>query len=162
MERLYEAAVRLALGEQPAEELPMVAAGALARGVDGPALRALAGLSRHDPSVELFREAMDELGAPVPAPREARLWRMRRTAEAAVAGRRGPRPASDEIYWSACRLDRSPFAVEVTDRFLGLCLAWDEHPAERPAVEEAMREAFRDLLRRLPPGPGPGHGRAAG
>ncbi|MEV0310243.1 hypothetical protein [Nonomuraea fuscirosea] len=47
MERLEEAAVLLVLEYMFSEELPLLAAEALARKVDSPALRELAGLFSH-------------------------------------------------------------------------------------------------------------------
>src|SRR5947208_2941247 len=90
VEILRRTAVKLALGDQPVEELPMVAAETLARGLDSLALRTLAGQSRHDSSVELFHQAMDELGSSVSAVEEAWLRRMLWAAEAIVKEKQHP------------------------------------------------------------------------
>ncbi|MGY1524921.1 hypothetical protein ACW69C_14275 [Streptomyces sp. MN3] len=69
MDRLGRAAVNLALGEQATEDLPVIAALAVADGLDSLALVELAGLSRQDPPADiqdLFVQAMAELGRPVP------------------------------------------------------------------------------------------------
>ena len=64
MQQLRDVAVRLAMDEPFGDDLPMAAAHALARGIDSPSLRELAGLSRGQSreAVDLFRQAMDELG----------------------------------------------------------------------------------------------------
>jgi hypothetical protein len=146
MERLRAAAARLALGEQPAEDLPMIAAEALARGVDGPLLRELAGLSRTDPSAELFAAAMAELGSPVPGAEDAWRYRMRAEAEAVVAGTVHPARGAHEVYWCAAHLPRTDDTSAVLAQFLGLWDSWEERPDIRPAVEAAIRAAAAALL----------------
>ena len=67
---MQAALVRLAVGEQPPEELPSLAAQALADGeIDGPLLRELAGLSAHQvrEAREMFLAAMAELNIRLPA-----------------------------------------------------------------------------------------------
>ncbi|MDH6143276.1 hypothetical protein P3T35_005310 [Kitasatospora sp. GP30] len=146
MDRLRRAAVRLALANQPSEELPMLAAEALAAGVDSPALRELAGLSRSDASQDLFIQAMTELGHPIPGRQDA--WRrlMLWEAEALLEGTRQPYQAGHEIYWCACHLERSPHIESVIVEFLGLWSTWEDHPIDREATERAMREAAARLL----------------
>ncbi|QLH22571.1 hypothetical protein [Streptomyces sp. Rer75] len=155
MKHLRKTAVDLVLGEQSTHELPMLAAEALARGVDSPALRTLAGLSRADASRELFWQAMAELGFPRPDPETAWHHRMRWAAQSLLRGELSPYDASDQIYWCASHLERSPHATSVTDRFLGLQLAWEELQGQAPAVEDQMREAATALLRASPDAPRP-------
>jgi hypothetical protein len=73
MEQLRDLAIRLAMDEPVGDDLPTAAAHALTRGVDSPSLRELAGLSKGQSreAVDLFRQAMDELGCPVPERRPA-------------------------------------------------------------------------------------------
>ena len=73
----------------------MAAAHALARGLDSPALRELAGLSP-----DLFHQAMDELATPVPDENGARLYLIREAAATIVAGRGDPEDLALEIDWS--------------------------------------------------------------
>ena len=87
MQQLRDVAVRLAMDEPVGDDLAMAAAHALARGIDSPSLRVLAGLSRGESreAVDLFRQAMDELGSPVPDEDGARLHLMRQAAATIVA-----------------------------------------------------------------------------
>lgn len=64
MEELSAAADRFAVGRIYPEDLPMVAAAALVRGLDSPALRELAGIHRSDcrDAPQVFLTALVELG----------------------------------------------------------------------------------------------------
>jgi hypothetical protein len=82
------AVLRLAVGEQPSEELPAIATDALVRGLDSPTLRQAAGVSPRDvhDAEDLFRAAVAELGIDLPHEQEA-LWRLvRYTAEQIASG----------------------------------------------------------------------------
>ncbi|MEU0838189.1 hypothetical protein ABZ370_01785 [Streptomyces sp. NPDC005962] len=155
MDQLRRTAVALVLAEQPTHELPLLAAEALARGVDSPALRTLAGLSRTDACRDIFWQAMAELGFPQPDTETAWRHRMIWAAQSLVEGERSPYDASDEIYWCASHLDQSPRTESVTHRFLDLQLAWEAHRGQAPAVERQMREAAIALLRASPDVPRP-------
>ncbi|MFD8571180.1 hypothetical protein [Streptomyces sp. NPDC057694] len=150
MDRLSRAAMKLALGEQPSEDLPMIAALALADGLESPALIDLAGLSRRDPAADirdLFAQALAELGRPLPGAEEAWRERMLDTARALLSGSLPPYEACDEIYWCACHLERPGSASELVVGFLGLWSSWEDRPDRRPAIERDMRAAAADLLR---------------
>ncbi|WP_158786411.1 MULTISPECIES: hypothetical protein [unclassified Streptomyces] len=80
---LGEAACRYQANDIPIEDVPMIAAVALAAGLDSPALRELAGLPRHaDPrDVRVaFEQALAECGIALPAPDVARRHGLRRLA----------------------------------------------------------------------------------
>ncbi len=77
--------VQAVLGTLPAD-LPMVAAQALARGLDSPALREVAGLGRADPAEELFTEALAELGLSWPTPGQAHLYAARHLCSRLLGG----------------------------------------------------------------------------
>src|SRR4029078_1676242 len=82
------AALRLAVDEQPPEDLPVVAADALARGFDSPALREAAGISRRDirDARDRFEDALAELGIAIPGRVDA-VWQLvRRVAREIVDG----------------------------------------------------------------------------
>ncbi|MFJ7075494.1 hypothetical protein [Streptomyces sp. NPDC098781] len=150
MDRLRRAAMKLALGEQPPEDLPMIAALALADGLESPALVELAGLSRRDPPADirdLFTEALAELGLPMPRVEEAWIDRMLDAARAMLSGSLSPYEASDEIYWCLCHLDRTDRVTEPMLLFAGLWSNWEDWPDGRPTIEQNMREAAADLLR---------------
>ncbi|WDQ02781.1 hypothetical protein PVK74_13630 [Micromonospora chalcea] len=103
MERLRDLAVRLAMDEPVGDDLAMAAAHALARGVDSPSLRGLAGLSKGQSreAVDLFRQAMEELGSPVPDESGARLHLMRAAAASIIDGEGDPEDLAHEIYWQS-------------------------------------------------------------
>ena len=84
------AAALLARRLLPPEELPMLAAHWLAAGLDGPALRELAGLSRRDPHVrELWAATLGELGVVPDAggERAAVVWAARQVAGGQMSAR---------------------------------------------------------------------------
>ncbi|WP_326722030.1 hypothetical protein OHT59_24015 [Streptomyces sp. NBC_00243] len=150
MDRLRRAAVKLALGEQPTEDLPMIAALALADGLDSPALVELAGLSRRDPPADirdLFVQAVAELGFPVPGVEEAWRERMLEAAKGMLSGSLTHYEASSEIYWCACHLERTDTATELVNLFIGLWSNWEDWPDQRASIERDMRLAAADLLR---------------
>jgi hypothetical protein len=68
---------RLMVGELSPEELPAIAAQALADGLDSPALREAAGVSALDPreARDAFIRAMNELGVTIPD-QTAAMWRL--------------------------------------------------------------------------------------
>ncbi|MDF3293390.1 hypothetical protein [Streptomyces silvisoli] len=151
VDRLRRVAVMLALGEQPVEELPTIAAESLEDGLDTPGLRELAGLSRRDHPADiraLFAQAMEELGSPVPDTEEAWRQRMLWAARAMVAGTLRPYNASNEIYWCACHLERTDTVTGLVDQFTGLWSTWEDWPDERAAIERDMLQAAAELLHR--------------
>ncbi|MDG4826067.1 hypothetical protein O7635_29820 [Asanoa sp. WMMD1127] len=137
VERLVRVADDRVLGRGRSEELPMVAAEALARGVDSPALRELAGLGRSDvrEAAELFERAMAELGHP-PRSKDAVAWaRIRDIADRLFTRRAAPPNAAEDIAALLCGLAESD---ERTDdlalRLVVLSDLWLDQPADRPAT----------------------------
>ncbi|MEV6702326.1 hypothetical protein AB0M68_35175 [Streptomyces sp. NPDC051453] len=150
MDRLRRAAMKQALGEQPTEDLPMMAALALADGLESPSLVELAGLSRRDPPADirdLFAQALAELGHPLPGVEEAWRERMLDAAQAMLSGSLSHYEASEEIYWCACHLDGTAMSTDLVLLFMGLWSNWEDWPDERPIIEQDMRVVAADLLR---------------
>ncbi|GLW71026.1 hypothetical protein Kpho02_33250 [Kitasatospora phosalacinea] len=86
---LGEAACRYRVDGIRPEELPMIAAEALAAGLDTPALCELAGLPRNAASGDVhdaFAQALAECGLPLPDPATARRHALRRLAAGLVDG----------------------------------------------------------------------------
>jgi hypothetical protein len=145
MEPLKLAAARLAIGEQAAEELPDIAADALVRGLDSPALRVAAGLPSRDVrgARDAFEDALRELDIPIPD-EQAALWMLTRDALEGIAG--GSLAAYDGASW-IWRSVYPRFELEGDLRvFVGLASEWDDHPGRRPDIERAIREAASALL----------------
>ncbi|MEU8421903.1 hypothetical protein AB0C15_13605 [Micromonospora sp. NPDC048835] len=148
MQQLRDLAIRLALDQPVGDDLPMAAAHALTRGVDSPSLRELAGLSKGQSreAVDLFLQAMDELGCPVPDESGARLHRMREAAAHIVAGEGDPEDLAHEIYWQAC-YSGMPELQAVGDRFLELYALWGAAADQAEEVVAVMKAAARSFLR---------------
>ncbi|MGP3961958.1 hypothetical protein ACTWPT_38825 [Nonomuraea sp. 3N208] len=152
MEQLEEAAVRLVLEDLLPDELPLLAAEALARGVDSPALRELAGLFSHEvrEARDLFYLAMDELGSPIPDMEEARRRMMAMVARWALKGEMSLHSAAHEVCWqSYYASDSRPLQTESMMRFLSLQSAWEDRPERRAEIEADIRAAMRQLLEEL-------------
>ncbi|MFL1429669.1 MULTISPECIES: hypothetical protein [unclassified Nocardiopsis] len=138
-------------------DLPMAAAQALARGLDSPSLREVAGLGRTDPAEEPFTEALAELGLSWPGYGEAHLHAARRVcsrllaeaAEAAdpaeVAG------AAEEVYHHLCA--NASWGEGEYDHlgFLHLTLEWEAARDGGPTAERgrSLVARFRELARTL-------------
>ncbi|MEU8217166.1 hypothetical protein AB0C47_15465 [Micromonospora taraxaci] len=151
MEQLRDLAIRLAMDEPVGDDLPMAAAHALTRGVDSPSVRELAGLSKGQSreAVDLFRQAMDELGYPVPDRSGARLHLMREAAASIVAGKGDPEDLAHKIYWHAC-YSGLPDLQAVGDRFLELYAGWDATHDQAEKEVAAMKAAAQSFLRDHP------------
>ncbi|WP_156910335.1 hypothetical protein [Nocardia mangyaensis] len=114
MDDLDTAADLFALGERGREDLPMVAAEALARGLDSPALIELACLHRTDTrdAPDLFRTALAELGLDGPSwpQREAdiMLRRASQHAERLLSGDGDPLEHLSRISTHLFTLVRTP------------------------------------------------------
>lgn len=138
---LRRAFVRLVVDLQRPEELPHVASRALARGIDAPALRELAGLGPSDPreARDLFMLAMAQLGIEPPTRWDAVLsW-----AHEIVDGTVQPYEGARLIWWHGWeRLDRPH---ELTG-FVGLASQWEEDPALRPLYEDEIIALARRLV----------------
>lgn len=139
------------MGEPVGDDLPMAAAHALARGVDSPSLRELAGLPKGQPreSVDLFRQAMDELGSPVPDEGDARLHLMRQAAADIVAGEGDAEDLAYEIYCQAVE-SQLPELRPVADRFLELYAGWGPAYDQTEKAIAATRAAAQSFLRDHP------------
>ncbi|EWM68293.1 MULTISPECIES: hypothetical protein [Micromonospora] len=147
MERLRDLAVRLAMDEPVGDDLAMAAAHALARGVDSPSLRELAGLSKGQSreAVDLFRQAMEELGSPVPDESGARLHLMRAAAASIIDGEGDPEDLAHEIYWQSSYFPSAELR-EVGYRFLHLYADCGAAPDQTEEAVAAMKEAARSFL----------------
>ena len=149
MHELRAALIRLTSGRQPTEELPDLAARALARGVDVPALRELAGLRSADvrEARDLFLLAMEQLGADVPVvPEElVRFW-----AAGIVDGTIAPYEGARLIWWEGWNRFGRP--GDLTP-FVGLASQWEDDPDRRPRYEQDIVDHARRLLGRPWPGP---------
>ncbi|MCG5467962.1 hypothetical protein LADH09A_001812 [Micromonospora sp. LAH09] len=147
MGQLRGFAIRLAMDEPVGDDLPMAAAYALTRGVDSPSLRELAGLSKGQSreAVDLFRQAMNELGCPVPDESGARLHLMREAAANIVAGKGDPEDLAHEIYWQACG-SGMPELRTVGDRFLELYAGWGVTNDQAEEAVAAMKAAAQSFL----------------
>jgi hypothetical protein len=137
-----------------AEELPMIAAQALARGVDSPALCELAGLGRTEirEAHDMFTQTMLELGHPL-RDRRVVLWdRAGRVARAVLAGDVGAPESADEIaalLYAAEHLDVQGRHCDMATRFELLSMDWDDMPEHREEIAEEIRVAARDVLKQL-------------
>ena len=151
MQQLRDVAVRLAMDEPVGDDLAMAAAHALARGIDSPSLRELAGLSRGQSreAVDLFRQAMDELDSPVPDEGGARLHLMRQAAAAIVAGEGDAEDLAHEIYSQAAE-SQAPELRAVADRFLEVYTGWGPAFDQTEEATAAAKAAARSFLREHP------------
>ena len=144
MHELRSALVRLTVGLQPTEELPDLAARALADGIDAPALRELAGLSRADvrEAQDLFLLAMEQLGTDLPLSRwdAVRFW-----AGEIVDGTLTPYEGARLIWWHGWHELGDP--DELTP-FVGLASEWEDDPTHRTLYERDILDEARGLLGR--------------
>jgi hypothetical protein len=148
MQQLRFEAARFTLGWLAAPELPMIAAEALTRGVDSPALRIAAGLSRRDAVTEVFAEAMAELGILIGDQVAARHLIMGRTAQDILAAAVDPGQGAHAVYLDACSCCEHHHGT-VMQEFLTLWHAWEEHldtPANlTPQIRAAAVRLQSDL-----------------
>lgn len=147
MEPLRLTAARLALGEQPTEELPAIATDALLRGLDSPSLREAAGASASDvrDARDLFEAALAELGVEMPDEQDA-LWilvrdTLQRIVEGAVPPLAGAQWIWGHAYW------RTTLEGDLRV-FVGLASEAEDHPAAANEMEADIREAAAELLQR--------------
>jgi hypothetical protein len=137
--------MRMAIDRQPTEELPDLAAAALAEGVDSPALRLLAGTSRQDvrESRDLFMQAMSELGVSPPTEAQARQVLVLFWAQQMIDGELSPYEGS-RLIWREGYLELGQPANLVP--FVGLASEWEDSPTYRPQYERDMIASARELL----------------
>ncbi len=138
------AARRLALGRQPPEDLPDIAAEALVDGADSPALRGLAGTLRVDyqEARDVFYRVCDELDIEIPEPAAARWHLVYAAASAIVTGDIAPVTGASQIWdeWPGLEMPRA------LAPFVGLASAWDDDPTHRAEYERDIVEAAAALL----------------
>jgi len=143
------AALRLAVGEQPSEDLPALAAEALALGFDSPSLREAAGISRHDvrEARDRFEDALAELGIEIPDRVDATWLLVRRVAQEIVDGEVSPYKGARAIgeYHNHIETDPRGAGVRI---FEGLAWEWEGSPSYRFSYEARIRELAAHLLRR--------------
>jgi hypothetical protein len=131
-------------GDVSPEELPMIAAEAIVRGVDSPSLRQLAGLGRRDDTRDirdLYRAAMDELGIDIPDADALRWEYVHFWAQRMLDGSLSPYEAASKISTESFRLGE-PEALR--DLYI-LTLLWEDDPGHRTALERSMLEAAENL-----------------
>ena len=149
MDELRRVADRIAFCMQPSEELPMLAAEALARGLDSPSLREAAGSSKSEvrDAHDCFLRALEELNIEV-VNDDASFWRLvRQRCKEIVAGIVDPRVGAD---WIRSVSNRA--APEGDLRvFAGLAWEWEDHSDDRDEIAERIVDAARLLLERPEP-----------
>jgi hypothetical protein len=145
MDELREVAWEVAAGRTFPEDLPMAAALALARGIDSPALRELAGLGRRSDTAELrsmFVHALEQLKIALPSPDQAARRDLHRLAQEFVAGERTPHEIARSCDPAAAWMSN------VESDFVSQCCYFEDVieyiPADRAsAIKAALKEAAR-------------------
>lgn len=150
MDALELAALRWAVGAQPAEHLPDVATEALVGGLDSPSLRMLAGVAPDNywEIKNLFEATLGELGIPVVGEQEA-LWRLaRQVCGQIVDGKLAPSAGAAWIWANVSHgIEREgDFRI-----FIGLVSELDDHPEARQQLESDIVAAAREILARQEP-----------
>ncbi len=144
---LEVAACQMAVGKLVSEELPELAAQALVRGVDSPALRELAGQRPDDvrASGDLFRVALSELGIDLPDSDVAE-WRLAcRVAAEIVAGTIEAENGARKLWRASHRVqDRSDLLV-----FAALATELEESPGDTDDIKAEIIAAAQNLLSRF-------------
>lgn len=152
MDELRAAAWEYAAGRVFPEDLPMIAAHALAAGVDSPALRELAGLRRlSDPNTirELHAAALRELGIEQPSSEQAGRRDLYRLADDVVSGRKNPREAARLCMLSEDWMSEDERAFAELSGFIGDNI--DDATAEHArGLETELVDFARDVVTRRP------------
>jgi hypothetical protein len=149
-EVLEVAACRFVVGDVHSEDLPEIATQALVRGVDSPSLRELAGTSAADvrKAADLFRAALDELGAPLLSKDDA-LWRLvRRAARQMLSGDLRPAQGASWIWANAAHEVDEEGDLRI---FIGLASERQDHPEAGDEIDAQIIEAATELLARPSP-----------
>jgi hypothetical protein len=145
---LRRAALRLAADErsQFSEDLPMLAIEALIRGLDSPALREVAAMSRVDDDTrDRFVQALGELGIEI-LDQQSALWALvREKAADIVSGRVSPYEGASWIWGASDQVKREG-DLRI---FVGLASEWDDHSDYRSVYDTQIIEAARGLLARV-------------
>jgi hypothetical protein len=143
------AAWELVAGELRSEDLPGLAADALVRGLDSPALSELAGQDPRDArtSGDLFRATLDQLGIELPSYEQA-LWNLvRRTAREIVAGTTTPEAGANRIYLWAPTVEESG-DLQI---FVRLACDFDDFLDQHDQLDRQIVEEAAALLSRPRP-----------
>ncbi|MFF5263453.1 hypothetical protein ACFY4C_31365 [Actinomadura viridis] len=145
MEILRRITCEYVAGDLFPEDLPRVAAEALARGLDSASLRELAGLNGSDDVRDiraLYLAAMEELGIELPDEQTVRWDRVRTWARRMVDGMTTPVEGAAKIDAESVALE-SP--AKLSD-FTYLLALWGEFPDRRQSLEASMLESARELV----------------
>jgi hypothetical protein len=149
MDPLELACMRLSAGVQVTEELPWIAADALARGLDSPYLRRAAGATASDvrEARDLFVEALGELGYTLVDEQPA-LWQViRETCRQIVSGDVEAYAGARQIWSWSHRFEKEGDLRT----FVGLASEWEDHPAHRSELEGRIGLSAERLLARAIP-----------
>lgn len=150
LDDLEAAGLRLVLGEQRTDELPYIAAEALATGHDSPWLRRAAGADAGDgeDAREWFGWALEELGYDCEVDEQQALWRIiRDIASRVVDGDLSPSTGANNI-WRLSRRVQSEGDLRI---FIGLASELEDHPDSWPLRHEQIRHEAGALLERSSP-----------
>ncbi|MEV1142093.1 hypothetical protein [Micromonospora sp. NPDC049799] len=143
---MREVGVRVLAGDLASEELPMIAAQALAEGLDSPSLRELAGLSRGEyrEACELLDQVVDELGLPALPDADQAVWEVVVSyARRLVSGALTPVDGAHAIAACAGSLGfPEPLAT-----FAFLADLWESNAAEHAQLEQDMVREAEAMLR---------------
>ncbi|WP_051778190.1 hypothetical protein [Kitasatospora phosalacinea] len=153
---LGEAACRYREGAIRPEDLPMIAAEALAAGPDTPALRELAGLPRNAASDDVhdaFAQALAECGLPLPDPATARRHALRRLAVRLVDGPVDLAELTQEEWWETETGTAAERAFVELMPQCSCCLDYTL-PSDLRTWTADLRAAARALTTAVPAAPG--------
>ncbi|MBP0455786.1 hypothetical protein J5Y04_40635 [Kitasatospora sp. RG8] len=153
---LAEVACRYRADEIRPEDLPMIAAEALAAGLDTPTLCELAGWPRTADAHDIrtaFEQALSESGIELPDPQLARRHALRRLAARLVAGEIGPADLTTDDWWEteAETAEERSF-VELIPQCV-CCLEYTSRLDQQTWAAE-LRTAALALTSSAPVGPG--------
>lgn len=143
---MRDVGVRVLAGDLASEELPMIAAQALAEGLDSPSLRELAGLSRGEyrEARELLFQVVDELGLPKLPDCDQAVWEMVGSyARRIVSGAVAPVDGAHAIAWYAGSLG-FPGSLAT---FAFLADLWEDNVVERAQLEQDIVREAEAMLR---------------
>ena len=150
LDDLEAAGLRLVLGEQRTDELPYIAAEALASGHDSPWLRqaADADAGDDDNARAWFGWALEELGYDCEVGEQEALWRViRDIARRVVDGDLSPSTGASSIWRLSNRVqDEGDLRI-----FIGLASGLEDHPDSWPVLYEQIRLEAGALLERSSP-----------
>jgi len=126
--------------------VPAAATMALEAGLDSTALRQLAGLTEReiDAASVLLRQALGDLGEPIPTKRDAVMHLARGVAGAIVRGEVSPVSGAREIWQLSLRADERH--LPELDTFVYGASEWESRPEARAAFEDGIRRQARTLV----------------